>query len=911
MNSNIRYSNQNITEIKKTEVPTEVPIIPLRNAVVFPGILLPIFVGRTESVNLVEKFNKPGTLIGLFTQKSPGDEQVNDRGLYHTGTLAEVHRVMPMGEGGYQVFLQGIQKIELIKLVQNEPYLTGRIMPLGELQDISEEEFRDFQGNVIKYVESHPGIPDEIANFVKRLSNPGSLVNQVIFFSQKEIEKKIDFLRISSVAEKIKLVKDYLKEETNRIKMENEVHDKVEKDAARMQREFYLRKQMETIRKELGESEEDETDELEKQLAEKWLPEAVRKTANKEMKRLKRAQEGPQGGGLEAGQIRNWLELLVELPWEDPEPRNINVGNAAQILEEDHEGLEEVKKRIVEFLAVEKQTGGSRAPILCLVGPPGVGKTSLAKSVARAMNRPLVRAALGGVRDEAEIRGHRRTYVGALPGKILTAMKKAETRDPVFLLDEIDKTGNSYQGDPAAALLEVLDPEQNHSFEDHYLGQPYDLSRVLFIATANTLDTIPAPLLDRMELVQLSGYTLAEKTAIAENHLIPRILGELKFKEDQLTLTHEAIKKVITAHTRESGVRNLKRKLESVARKAIRTLIEEQEKVSEGAPEEETDTVRAEAEPVVSAENEAAVEFEMNLDEGQNEVGELITDGVVPQEPVAVKGASSSDVDSDSENEDEAIYHKIVYDVDAIKDLLGRDRFHQDVNENTGIPGVAVGLAWTPVGGDILFIEATAYKGKGDLKLSGQLGDVMKESAHAAFSFIRTHAIELGIDPDVFTRKDIHVHIPSGAIPKDGPSAGVTLITALASVLSGRPVVHDLAMTGEISLRGKILPVGGIKEKVLAARAAGIKTVFLPEKNRPDYEEIPAHVTEGLAVEYFSDMKEILKRTVPRRVKESAPRGGDDATMESRPEERKLTGGFTPPQVSDGSSPVGDRRDGW
>ena len=809
----IRYANQNITEIDKAQVPTEVPVIPLRNAVVLPGVLLPIFVGRTESVELIEAHGEPGQLIGLFTQKEAADENVDADALHRTGTLAEVHKVVPMSEGGYQVFLQGVQKIELLEIVQSEPFLKARIMPLGEIEEVSSERFLEFAAHVSHYIEIHPGIPDEVNAFVKRLTNPSALANQVVFFSQKENEDKIDFLRISSILEKVTSAQDYLVEETNRLKMEEEVRTKVEKDASKMQREFYLRKQMEQIRKELGESDDDDDDELEKQLAEKDLPAHMRKAVDKELKRLRRAQEGPQSGGLEANQIRNWLELIAELPWAEPAPRDINLTRAAAIMDEDHEGLEEVKKRIVEFLAVEKQTGGSKAPILCLVGPPGVGKTSLANSVARALGRPLVRAALGGVRDEAEIRGHRRTYVGALPGKILSALKKAETRDPVFLLDEIDKTGQSYHGDPSAALLEVLDPEQNHAFEDHYLSHSYDLSRVLFICTANTVDTIPLPLLDRMELVQLSGYTLAEKTAIARKHLLPKIVEQLKFEPGSLDIEDAALEKLITAHTREAGVRTLKRKLEGVARHAVKTLIQSREQPNEAAS-------------------------------GPEETGGS-EPGVTP----------------------------IRYGVSDIQEILGRDRFQRDAKENSGIPGVAIGLAWTPVGGDILFIEASSYPGKGELRLSGQLGDVMKESAVAAMSFIRAHAAELGIPPETFQNRDVHIHIPSGAIPKDGPSAGVTLLSALTSLFSGRPIAIDLAMTGEISLRGRILPVGGIKEKVLAARAAELRTVLLPERNRAEFEEIPGHVTEGLHVEYFADMMDLLRRTVPGRMEAGSPVG--------------------------------------
>lgn len=797
----IRYTDQNITEIDPAEIPEIVPLIPLRNAIVFPGIILPIFVGRSESVQLIEQHGKPGSLIGLFTQKNPEAETVKGEDLFPVGSLAEIHRVLPMGEGGYQVFLQGVQKIELAEVVTDEPYLKARIKPAFEVGDIGNDEFLEFQAHVIRYIEYNPAIPDEVISFIKRITNAASLANQVVFFSGRTIEEKIEFLTLSSVAEKIKLVQSYLIDETQRLVMEKEVREKVEKDASKMQRDFYLRKQLETIRKELGDSEESDADELERQLREMTLPEHVRKAVDKELKRYKRLAEGPQGGGMEASQIRNWLDLIVELPWPQVNEgdraaaasrvEKLDLAEARRILDEDHEGLQEVKERILEHLAVEKKAGPSKAPILCLVGPPGVGKTSLAQSVARALDRKFVRAALGGVRDEAEIRGHRRTYVGALPGKIISSFRKSGSVEPVFLLDEIDKLGASYQGDPAAALLEVLDPEQNHGFEDHYLGLAYDLSRALFFCTANSLETIPAPLLDRMEIVSLSGYTMEEKIAIAERHLIPRIRKDLQLTEEQFSLDRKTIARVIEDYTREAGVRSLKRRLESIARKLVLKVEEKKEAFS-------------------------------------------------------VSEAS-------------------------LVELLGRAKYYRDRREFNGIPGVATGLAWTPVGGDILFIESTAFQGKGGLKLSGRLGDVMKESAQAAFSFLRAHASELNLNEKLFEEKDVHIHIPGGAVPKDGPSAGVTLLTAMTSLFSGVPVAEDIAMTGEISLRGRILPVGGIKEKVLAARAAGINTVLLPERNRADFEEIPEAIRENIIAEYYSDMMQLLRRTVPAAFEKRNP----------------------------------------
>jgi ATP-dependent Lon protease len=791
----IKYNDQNITEIKQQDIPEIIPIIPLRNAVVLPGIILPIFVGRMESIKLIEEFSKPGSLIGVFTQKNPEDEKVDLDGLYRIGSLVEIHRVIPMGEGGFQVFLQGVQKIELLEIVSRDPYLKGKIRPKYEIKNYTEEDVIEFQTYVIRYIENNPVIPDDVVNYIKRIKNPSALANQVIFFSNKSNEEKIEFLKIDSIKEKLEYTKKYLLDETQRLIMEREVREKVEQDAAKLQKEFYLRKQLETIKKELGETDYSDADELEKRIIEKKLPDYVKKALDKEFKRYKRLIDGPHGGGLEASQIRNWIELILDLPWNIEDEQNkleeelasIDIERARKILDEDHEGLEEVKKRILEHLAVEKKTKSIKGPILCLVGPPGVGKTSLAKSIARCMNRPFVRASLGGVRDEAEIRGHRRTYVGAMPGKIINAMKKAESISPVFLLDEIDKLGISYQGDPAAALLEVLDPEQNHTFEDHYLGLPYDLSKVIFIVTANTLDTIPMPLLDRMEIVQLSGYTLEEKIQIAKNHLIPKAREQYNLSEKEWILTDDALKKIIENYTREAGVRSLKRKIESIARKVT-----------------------------------------LKIEENKNQVLSIIVDN-----------------------------HNL-------NDYLGKEKFQKDVKENVGIPGVAIGLAWTPVGGDILYIEATKYPGKGNLKLSGRLGEVMKESAQLAFSYLRAHAKELNISNYLFTDYDFHIHVPSGAVPKDGPSAGVTILTALASLLTNIPVEENIAMTGEISLRGKILPVGGIKEKVLAAKSVGIETVLLPEKNRSDFEEIPEDIRKGLKVEYYTNMMDLLKRTVPK-----------------------------------------------
>ncbi len=788
---NIKYNNQNINEIQPSEVPEVVPVIPLRNAVVLPGVVLPIFVGRIESIKIIENFHKSGSIISVFTQKDPEKEKVETKeDLFPIGSLVEIHKVIPMGEGGFQVIVQGIQKIQLIEFIDDDSYSKVKIKPIYEIKDTTEEDLFEIQTYVIRYIENNPAIPDEVSHFIRRITNPSALVNQVIFFSNKTNEEKIEFLKIHSVKEKIEYTKKYLLDETQRLIMEKELREKIEQDASKLQKEFYLRKQLEAIKKELGESDLSDVDDLHKKILEKKLPEYAKKALEKEFQRYRRLIESSQSGNLEASQIRNWIELVLDLPWnvEDQKELNfeIDLDLAQKILDEDHEGLEEVKKRILEHLAVEKRTKNSKGPILCLVGPPGVGKTSLAESIAKCLNRPLVRASLGGVRDEAEIRGHRRTYVGAMPGKIISAMKKAETTSPVFLLDEIDKLGISYQGDPASALLEVLDPEQNHTFEDHYLGVPYDLSKVFFVATANQIDTIPLPLLDRMELVMISGYTIEEKMEIAKKHLIPKIKKQYNLKENEFIISDESLKKIIESYTREAGVRNLKRNLESIARKLILKFEKEKHR----------------------------------LEDYQIQVEDL-------------------------------------------KEFLGKEKFYKDIKENIGTPGVAIGLAWTPVGGDILYIETTRYDGNGNLKLSGRLGEVMKESAQLAFTYLRAHSKELQIDVSYFTKYDYHIHVPSGAVPKDGPSAGVTILIALTSLLTQIPITQNIAMTGEISLRGKILPVGGIKEKVLAARSAKIDLVFLPEKNKPDFEEIPEEIRGDLKVEYFSDIMDLLKRVFP------------------------------------------------
>ncbi len=792
----LKYTDHNITEIEPHLVPTQISIIVLRNAVVLPGMLLPVFVARKEALELLEAEGKAGSLVGLFTQKYPENDEITLETLYPIGCLAEIHKIDPLGDDGYQVLLQGIHKIKLENIIQSQPYLIGKITPLTEAKDYTEEEVKALQNLVIEYVQVNPNIPNDVIKYIKKMSNPSALANQIVFFSQKSIEDRIHFLEIHSIKEKIQKLYTDLKNEINHLKVDLEIQETVTKDTHRIQKEYYLRKQLETIQKELGEHEDDHI-ELEKKLSSKFLPDSMRTLVNKELMRLRRVTSNNQSGGVEVNQIRNWLELVVDLNWEVPVKKNISLQNAKQILDEDHYGIEEAKKRIIEFLAIEKQVGQSNVMILCFVGPPGVGKTSLASSIARALDRPFHRASLGGIRDEAEIRGHRRTYIGAMEGKILKGLKKVKTSNPVFLLDEIDKLASSYQGDPSAALLEVLDPKQNHNFEDHFLGEPYDLSKIFFICTANDLDRIPAPLIDRMEIIRLPGYTIKEKMKIVYQYLLPQITKDLKLETGQITISETAVKKIIIAHTREAGVRELKRKLETLVQKSVRDFLEKEE----------------------------------NNPSHEGAINKL---------------------------------QKIHYEVEDVQKLLGRDRFYNENKENLNIPGIATGLVWTPVGGEILFIETTAYRGRGDIKLSGRLGEVMRESAQTALSFLKSHSKILGLPSNVFDDKDLHIHVPSGAIPKEGPSAGVTILVALTSLLTNYPINENLAMTGEISLRGKVLPVGGIKEKVLAAKVAGIGKIFLPERNRAEFEEIQEEIREGLEISFFEDMLELIFKAIPK-----------------------------------------------
>ena len=761
--------------------PSELSVIPLRNSVLFPNTIIPLTVGRDKSVNAVDYAMKHNNLLAVISQRVAEEEDPTFEQLYDVGTSARIVKVIDMPEGIKTVLVQGVDRIRIHELISEDPFLIARIERIFDLeQDDSETEalIRNLKEMASTAIILSPNIPKEAAEFISDLSDPEALTDLIASNLNISIEEKMKILETFDVKARMKRIAWLLGKEVEILELSKKIQSEVKGEMDKGQKEYFLRKQLDAIQKELGEisGEENEGDELRNKVEKAGMPDAVKKVADKEMNRLARI---PQSSA-EYTVARTYLDWLVDLPWSNKTEDNLDIPRAAEILDEDHYDLEKVKRRILEYLAVRKLKEDMKGPILCLVGPPGVGKTSLGKSIARALGRKFLRISLGGVRDEAEIRGHRRTYVGALPGRVLQGMKRAGTINPVFMLDEVDKLGSDFRGDPSSALLEVLDPEQNDTFQDHYLEVNYDLSSVLFIATANRLDTIPPPLLDRMEVIELPGYTQEDKLKIAQGFLVKEQLEAHGLTDEQVSFTEEGLNLLIDEYTREAGVRNLKREIASVCRGIAR------------------------------------------------------------------------DIASDEKE-------KEVADVDVIHRILGPQKFFQDVAERTSIAGVATGLAWTPSGGDILFIEATLMKGSGKLILTGKLGDVMKESAQAALSFIRSKAELYKIDPEVFEKNDIHIHVPAGAIPKDGPSAGITLLTALASLLTGRKVDSKTAMTGEITLRGMVLPVGGIKEKVLAAKRAGITTIVLPAKNQKDMEDIPEEVRNSMSFKFVSQIDESLR----------------------------------------------------
>jgi len=771
---------ENTPVSKGIEVPDTLPILPIRDTVLYPKMILPLMVNQERLIRLIDAALLSNRLIGIVAVKKKEVEEVTPEDLYSVGCAAHILKMLKMPNNGMRLLIQGTQRIRLTEFVQREPYIVSRVVAMVDQEEKSTEIEAlvvSVKGIFQKVVEMAPNLPGELAIMAMNIDEAGALADLVASVLNLPLEERQAILENLNVKERLEKVNFFLNKELSVLELGSKIQSQVREGIDKIQRDYYLREQMKAIQKELGEKDERtaEVEELRKRLSEAQLPPEALKEAERELDRL--AKMSPNAP--EYTVARTYLDWLMDLPWSVSTDDNLDIAQAQKILDEDHYDLEKVKKRILEYLAVRKLKADMKGPILCFYGPPGTGKTSVGKSIAKALGRQFVRMSLGGVRDEAEIRGHRRTYVGALPGRIIQGIRKAGSNNPVFMLDEVDKLGMDFRGDPSAALLEVLDPEQNHAFSDHYLEVPFDLSKVLFIATANLLDPIPPALRDRMEVLDLPGYTEEEKLGIAEKYLIPKQLQAHGLTGDHLQFETEAIRRIIIDYTREAGVRNLEREIANICRGVAR-------KVAEGVASRTT---------------------------------------IRPED---------------------------------LGTFFGPAKYYSEVAERTSVPGVATGLAWTATGGDILFVEATLMKGQKGFTLTGQLGDVMKESAQAALSYIRSRAKDLKIPENFFSRNDIHIHVPAGAIPKDGPSAGLTMFTALTSLLTGRPVRSDVAMTGEITLRGLVLPVGGIKEKVLAAKRAGIKTIILPKRNEKDLVEVPDRVKEGLQFHFIQRMDEVI-----------------------------------------------------
>jgi len=776
---------------EKIIVPNELPVLPLRGTVLYPDLILPIMVGRKKSVKLVDEAMDSDRIIGIITQKRSEIEDPKESDLYSVGVAALILRMIRELDGSQRVIVQGVSRIKIKEYTQKEPYFKVRCETVEEnfLPGVEVEALVMNLKNLFqRAVELAPYLTAELGTMVSNIKSPSILADLIASNLNISTAEKQGILETFDVRERLSKVHLFLNKEIQVLELGNKIQSQVKEDMDRTQREYYLREQLKAIKKELGEMDEHTTEikELRERIKKAKMPPEALAAAEKELDRL--AKIPPASA--EYTVARTYLDWLVELPWSETTEDNLDIDNAQRTLDEDHYDLEKVKKRILEYLAVRKLKADMKGPILCFVGPPGVGKTSLGRSIARTMGRKFIRISLGGVRDEAEIRGHRRTYVGALPGRIIQGIKKTGSNNPIFMLDEVDKIGMDFRGDPSSALLEVLDPEQNFSFSDHYIDVPFDLSKVMFITTANVLDTIPPALRDRMETLELPGYSEDQKMMIAKQFLIPKQISEHGLTSEYIEFEDGAIQTIITSYTREAGVRNLEREIAAICRGVAKD-------VARGIKEK----------AVIRPEN----------------------------------------------------LHK----------FLGPVKFFPEVAERTSDPGVATGLAWTPTGGDIIFVEATKMRGEKGLTLTGQLGDVMKESAQAALAYVRSKSRELGIDEDFFAKNDIHIHVPAGAIPKDGPSAGVTMFVALTSLLTNTPVRSDIAMTGEITLRGLVLPVGGIKEKVLAGMRAGIKTIILPKKNEKDLEEIPEHIRNQMNFKFVQKMDEAIELALKR----SEPRG--------------------------------------
>ncbi len=766
---------------KREAVPFKesLPLLPLRGMIVFPYMVVPLDVGRDKSISALEEAMINERLIVLAAQRQAKINEPAEDDIYEIGTLAEIKQLLKLPDGTIRVLVEGLNRIRVIRYLQADPHYRVEVGPVEEINEKDNETEALMRSALYQFeqlIKLSKKVPPEVMVSVNNIEDPGRLADIITSHLNLKVEEKQEILEAISAHDRLETLCSFLIKEIDILEMERKIHLRVRKQMEKTQKEYYLREQIKAIQKELGDADERiaEVEELRAKLSKLVLAEEIEEKVLKEIDRL--AKMPPLAA--EAVVVRNYIDWILSLPWNTSTEDRLDVKVAETILNEDHYGLDKVKERILEYLAVCQLTKELKGPILCLIGPPGVGKTSLAKSVARALNRKFVRFSLGGVRDEAEIRGHRRTYVGALPGKIIQIMKQAGSRNPVILLDEIDKMSTDFRGDPSSALLEVLDPEQNFMFGDHYLEVPFDLSKVLFITTANTYHGIPRPLLDRMEVINISGYTEEEKVEIAKRHLLAKQRKDHGLEKQDLIITEQILRQVINGYTRESGVRNLERQLATICRKTALEIVKTSKK------------------PVRLSKN------------------------------ILIK-------------------------------FLGIPKYRHNMAEDSDQTGVATGLAWTEVGGDILMIEVTPVKGKGQLILTGKLGEVMRESAQAAFSYIRSRAKELGIEEDFHEKYDLHIHIPEGAIPKDGPSAGITIATAIVSALTNRPVRKDVAMTGEITLRGRVLPIGGLKEKILAANRSGIKKVLVPKENEKDLEEIPANVSRKIQIELVDSMDEV------------------------------------------------------
>jgi ATP-dependent Lon protease len=796
---------QDLTPPQNVEIPDQLPLLPVRDIVVFPYMVLPLFVGREMSIKAIEAALAGNRMIFLATQKALDVENPTPDDIHTIGTVGIIMRMLKLPDERIKILVQGLSKAKISGYIQTDPYYSVRIDKISETKTAgstleSEAVMRTVKEQIERIVSLGKVLIPDVMVVIENLEDPGRLADMIASNLGLKVEVTQSVLEITEPLKRLRQISEILAKEIEVLSMQQKIQAQAKGEMDKTQREYFLREQLKAIQKELGELDEraEEVAEFRKRVKDAKMPEKVLKETEKQLKRLEKMHPDTA----ESATVRTYLEWMVELPWSKKSKDNLDLKSAQKVLNEDHYDLEKVKERILEYLAVRKLKEKMKGPILCFVGPPGVGKTSLGKSIARALGREFVRVSLGGVRDEAEIRGHRRTYVGALPGRMVQGMKQAGTNNPVFMLDEIDKVGMDFRGDPSAALLEVLDPEQNSTFTDHYLGVPFDLSEVMFITTANLIDPILPALRDRMEIIEIPGYTEEEKLGIAQRYLIPRQLNEHGITEKHVKIAEPAIRQIIVHYTREAGVRNLEREIANVMRKVAK-------KVAEGK----------------------GLGFPVNA-------GNL---------------------------------HK----------YLGVPKFVPESELEKDEIGVATGLAWTESGGDVLYIEATVMKGKGVLTLTGHLGDVMKESAQAALSYVRSREKTLGINPDMFTKQDLHIHVPAGAIPKDGPSAGITMATAIASALAQVPARRDLAMTGEITLRGRVLPIGGLKEKILAAKRARLTSVILPKRNKKDLDEIPKHILKGIQLIFADTMDDVMKVALRRRASTKKKMGQPQAPQQA------------------------------